>query len=431
MKINNTQQNINFQGYDARRLKGFVMNSNFEGIAEEMRKIGEIENFKVYLFENSPAKPRLKTDRFEYTQNNKGCWAQDYWGIIGDSLLAFENSPKTETLKNFFNLKNNKFQEFIHEMMNVKDQQEYVDLLYNLPIVKKNGKEFVEIPTPEGSEYIDKKIYDFELEKNSELLKNILSKTHIKGGNYFITKNKQGEDELLIGQNELKKFSIEELQQIFKIKNIHPIPQADFHIDLFLRPLKDKKVLIADDNTMLETLAKGFESIKNAAFKVTEDEREKFRIPFAKTATYFNQFKKILSINPYANMKDVETSLLKAGYEPIKVPSRLFEIFGDQDGNKNSYLLKQLQNYMNANVLINNKNEVVYITNKSHLDESLGLTDEIKEKTGFSLEQAFLDKIKPYVDKVYFVSGENNAIEKKLFAEQYGGIHCMCMEIPE
>ena len=143
MKINNTQQNINFQGYDARRLKGFVMNSNFEGIAEEMRKIGEIENFKVYLLENSPVKPRLKTDRFECTQNNKGCWAQDYWGIIGDSLLAFENSPKTETLKNFFNLKNNKFQEFIHEMMNVKDQQEYVDLLYNLSIVtgKHRGRE--------------------------------------------------------------------------------------------------------------------------------------------------------------------------------------------------------------------------------------------------------------------------------------------------
>ena len=431
MKINNTQQNINFQGYDARRLKGFVMNSNFAGIAEEMRKIGEIENFKVYLLENSPVKPRLKTDRFESTQNNKGCWAQDYWGIIGDSLLSFENSPKTEMLKNFFNLKNNKFQEFIHEMMNVKDQQEYVDLLYNLPIVKKNGKEYVEIPTSKGFEYFDRKIHDTELAKNKKLLQDILSKTHIKGGNYFITKNKQGEDELLIGQNELKKFSIEELQQIFKIKNIHPIPQADFHIDLFLRPLKDKKVLIADDNTMLETLAKGFESIKNAAFKVTEDEREKFRIPFAKTATYFNQFKKILSINPYTNIKDVETSLLKAGYEPIKVPSRLFEIFGDQDGNKNSYLLKQLQNYMNANVLINDKNEVVYITNKSHLDESLGLTDEIKEKTGFSLEQAFLDKIKPYVDKVYFVSGENNAIEKQLFAEQYGGIHCMCMEIPE
>lgn len=431
MKINNTQQNINFQGYDARRLKGFVMNSNFAGIAEEMRKIGEIENFKVYLFENSPVKPHLKTDSFEFTRNNKGCWAQDYWGIIGNSLLAFENSPKTEMLKNFFNLKNNKFQEFIHEMMNVKDQHEYVDLLYNLPIVKKNGKEYVEIPTSKGFEYFDRKIHDTELAKNKKLLQDILSKTHIKGGNYFITKNKQGEDELLIGQNELKKFSIEELQQIFKIKNIHPIPQADFHIDLFLRPLKDKKVLIDDDNTMLETLFKGFENIQNAAFKANEEEREKFKIPFVKTATYFKQFKKILSINPYANMKEVENSLIKAGYEPIKVPSRLFEIYGDKNGDKNSYLLKQLQNYMNANVLINDKNEVVYITNKSHLDESLGLTDEIKEKTGFSLEQAFLDKIKPYIDKVYFVSGENNAIEKQLFAEQYGGIHCMCMEIPE
>lgn len=431
MEINNTQQHINFNGYDARKLKGFVMNSNFAGIAEEIRKIGEVENFKVYLFNNSFEKPIIKTDCFETTKNSRGCWAQDYWGILKNSLLTCENSQKSEILKNLFNLKNNKVQEFTREILNINANKEYMDLLQNLPIVNQEGKKLVKIPTPEGFEFIDKKIYDYELDKNKKILEKTLAQTHIKGGNYFITKNKQNEEELLIGKNELKKYNIEELKKMFNVKNIYPMPYADFHIDLFLRPLKDKKVLISDDNTMLETLAKGAINVRNTALNSFGAERNELKKVFTRIVSCFNQFKEIVKSNPYANMNDVETALKQAGYEPIKVPSRIFEIIDTNNGAKKSFYLRQLHNYMNANVLINDKNEMVYITNKSNLDEILGLTDEIQQKTGFSLEKAFLDKVRPYVDKVYFVSGENNTIAKKLLPDLNGGVHCMSMEIPE
>ena len=430
MKIQNKQQNNNFKGYDARKLKGFIMNSNFAGIADEMRKIGEIENFKVFLFEHGPKQFILKNDSFEITPHSKGCWAQDCWGIVKNSLLSLDNLDKTQILKKTFKLQSNKLQEFAQEMLNINKLQEYVDILYNLPVVEKNGKKYVQIVTENGIEHIDKNIFNMEFNRNVKILEKARNQTHVKGGNYFLTKNQNGEDELLIGENELKKFSREELQQMFKVKNIFPIPLADFHIDLFIRPLKDKKVLIADDNMMLDILAEGAEKIKNAAMQAPKDQREQFRTPLAQTNLYLQQFKEIINQNPYAKMQDVEKALIDAGYEPIKVPARVFEIYGNK-GTPNSFYLKQLHNYMNANVLINDKNEVIYITNKSNLDETLGLTKEIKDNIGFSLENEFIKHIKPHVDKIYFVSGENNAIPKTLLPIQNGGIHCMCAEIPK
>lgn len=75
---------------------------------------------------------------------------------------------------------------------------------------------------------------------------------------------------------------------------IHIIPQADFHLDLFIRPLKDKKVLIADDEMMLQILNKGFKKIQEAVINSPASEKEKFREPFVQLGTYFNS-SKILS----------------------------------------------------------------------------------------------------------------------------------------
>ena len=130
MKIQNTQQNNNFKGYDARKLKGFIMNSNFAGIADEMRKIGEIENFKVFLFEHGPKQFILKNDCFEITPHSKGCWAQDCWGIVKNTLLSLDNLDKTQILKKTFKLQSNKLQEFAQEMLNINKLQEYVDILF-------------------------------------------------------------------------------------------------------------------------------------------------------------------------------------------------------------------------------------------------------------------------------------------------------------
>ncbi len=429
MNIQYTQKNTNFHGYDARPLKGFVMNSNYAGIADEIKHIGEIEKFKVYLFENIKNEFKLKTDCFQKTNNNKGCWAQDYWGIIKDKLLIDETSDKSEFLKKVFCLGINLIQDTIREIMKIPEMYEYMDLLYNLPVVNKNGKEFIEILTPDGKEYIDKVIYDIEFAKNEELLKKALNQTHIKGGNYFLTQNKDGNNELLIGENELKKFDIDTIKQIFLTDNVHIIPQADFHLDLFIRPLKDKKVLLADDNMMLDEIKKAIKELTQHIVKTPVKERNKYKDAFINLNIYAKQFEEIMRRNPYAKTDEVEKALLDGGYEPIRVPARIFELYGDDSDNKVN--LKQLHNYINANVLINDKNELVYITNRSNLDEKLGLTEEIKRETGISIEDTFIKYAKRYIDKIYFVSGENNEIAKQLLPEQGGAIHCMCMEIPQ
>lgn len=432
MKIQNTynQNQTNFKGYDARKLKGFVMNSNFANIAGQMKKVGEIENFKLYLFQRNGLNVNIVTDKFEQSASHKGCWAQDIWGIVKNNLLSYENTEKSECLINLFNLKPNKFQTQVHNKMNVPQMQSYIDLLYNMPIEQVNGRQVVKIVTEDGVSHIDKKLFDAEFKINAQILKNIYNHTHVKGGNYFLTKNFKGEDELLIGANELKKFSTEELKQMFMTDKIHIIPQADFHLDLFIRPLKDKKVLIADDEMMLQSLDKGFKKIQDAVINSPANEREKFREPFVNLGIYKQQFQEIINLNPYAHMKDVEKALVEAGYEPIKVPGRIFEIMENMEADNTEYLLKHSLNYMNANAFINDKNELIYITNKSLLDDELGLTNEIKSKINFSLQDEFLKAVKEHVDNVYFISGQNDALSK-LLPEYNGGIHCMCMEIPQ
>ena len=89
-------------------------------------------------------------------------------------------------------------------------------------------------------------------------------------------------------------------------------------------------------------------------------------------------------------------------------------------------------NYVNAVALENNKNEIIYITNKSLLDRQCGITPDTERRTGFSFEKMFKDSLKPYVDEnnIYFVSGENYEIADYL-TNFDGGIHCLCAEIPQ
>lgn len=433
MNIQNYSNNqTSFKGYDARRLKALVMNTNYAGIADEVKKIGDIENFKVFLIEKNSLGFNLKSDKFELSKSHNGAWAQDTWGIVKNTLLARDNmDSKTQFWRALFNLEKNSVQVQTQEELGLNNASQYVDLLYNLPIVNKNGKEFVQVLTDDGIVELSKSVLDAELKVNVDILKNISNQCHIKGGNYFLTKGQNGEDELLIGQNELKKFSIAQLKEMFQTDNIHVIPQADYHLDLFIRPLKDKKVLVADDEMMSKLLDEGLEKVTKLILSKPQSEREQYRNVYINLATYANAIKNILGKNPYANMKDIEQMLIKSGYEPIKVPGRLFEIYGEEGDGSTQYVLKQLHNYINAIVHVNDKGETVYITNKSTLDDRLGLTKEIQKETDFSLEKAFSDAVKPYVDKIYFVSGEENAIGNKLLPEYYGGIHCMTMEVPK
>lgn len=430
MKLQTKNNNINFSGYDARRIKAFVMNNNYANIANEVKKIGEIENFNVLILENSSDGFVLKKDAFKYSKKQvDNLWTQDLWGIVNNTLLARDNlDDRTKIWRMLFNLIPNKTQLRKQEESGLNKLSQYVDLLYNFPVINKNGKQLVQLSTPDGIMEVDKSIHDEHLEIKRDYLCKLSKKCHIKGGNYFITKGADGKDELLIGQDELKNFDLEQLKEMFQTDKIHVIPQSDYHLDLFIRPLKDKKVLVADDEMMSKILTDGFNKIQNLILSKPQNEREQYKNVYINVGSYAQYFQKIISQNPLPKTNEVEEALIKGGYEPIRVPGRIFEILSD---GKESYILKQLHNYINASVHVNDKGEVIYITNKSILDDTLKLTKEIQEETGFSLEKAFKDAISPYVDKIYFVSGEDNAIGKELLPEYFGGIHCMTMEVPD
>ena len=88
---------------------------------------------------------------------------------------------------------------------------------------------------------------------------------------------------------------------------------------------------------------------------------------------------------------------------------------------------------MNANVIKNRDGKLVYITNKSSVDDMLKLTPEISEKIGFSFEDEFIKSISDYVDRehIYFINGEKDFVKDRLLYDFGGGIHCLCTEIPE
>ena len=84
------------------------------------------------------------------------------------------------------------------------------------------------------------------------------ARNFVAGGNLYILRD--GEDEkILVG----KSANIKNVLKMFPNREIIRLPQADFHIDLFVRPLKENVVLVADDDMMLDML-------KRAAGKLEE-----------------------------------------------------------------------------------------------------------------------------------------------------------------
>ena len=151
---------INFKGYDARRLKGFLMNTNCYGIADEMKKIGDKEGFKIYT---------IKNDKFieglpKYSENTIGLWAQDLWGIAKNKLLALEYDKKFYAIKNALSLKVDFTEKICHETdairelnQNIWDIFDEINASHN-----KSGRNINEVT----QDFEDKKIELLNLQKS-------------------------------------------------------------------------------------------------------------------------------------------------------------------------------------------------------------------------------------------------------------------------
>lgn len=408
MNIQPQSQN-NFKGYDARTLKGFFMRYDCGGVAREMKAIGDIEGFKVFAPQKAKGYQFTCSESLpEYTSDTFNLWAQDKWMIVKNKLFAYDTSNITAALKNFFNLADDSTQNNLRDKMRTP--------MYNAETLSFFARSEA-----------DERMEDFIAYKKE--LGEFREACHIQGGNVFIVKNGDN-DSVIVGKDELQNFSKKEIQTMFETKDLTILPQMDFHLDLFIRPLDNKRILLADDSKSLEVLQNGIDKILKYVNKHPKENIVEHLDVVNKLIEAKAKLQSEIIENTYAQTSEVEYILKKKGYDVIKVPGRVYRVFGENDDEQ---LLQHYCNYINANVLKNKDGELVYITNRGLVDKMLGLTPELSKKFGFSFENSFVESILPYVKKehIYFVSGKNDTVAIEMLFLNQGGIHCACMEVPK
>jgi hypothetical protein len=214
-----------------------------------------------------------------------------------------------------------------------------------------------------------------------------------QGGNYFLGKKTNGENYALVGADSLDGCEGQHIAKSLNVKteNMYAISQPNFHIDMVVRPLTYPYVLVGDPK------------LTN---KLINDIRTKKGLPLLEKH-HSNVVKGDEHYNYSSTAKTVKE--LKAhGFKPIRVPGLLSDEMG--------------LNFMNAIVHQKPDGKLIYITNKTHLGENIGIDFEaIFEK---DLKSKF-----PAIEKVIYIDGEG-LIQESL-VEYEGGTHCMSCEKPD
>ena len=221
------------------------------------------------------------------------------------------------------------------------------------------------------------------------------------GGNTFIGKYPNGEKWMLIGIDELDTKSPEYISQEYGVKkeNIFPIPQQNYHLDMFMRPIGFPYILV--DNPELSKKKLASLDIKSSP------------IDYLNLNKNFKDYETARSKN-YASHTKVIKALQKAGFKPIEIAG----VFGSGI------------NFMNAIVNQHPDKKISYITNGTQCDS------EFISKLQDEFEKDLRQKI-PNLDEVYFINGsEEYKVEDSNYmmdnlAYRGGGIHCMTMEEPD
>ncbi len=262
----------------------------------------------------------------------------------------------------------------------------------------------------------------FNIEDSTE------QKYHIPGGNLFMV-DKDGKDILFLGEDALRNNNISDLKKLYDVENIMIFPQMDFHLDLFIRPLDKKRVLVADDELTLNVLQQGLQDLKKYVKENNLQLNPKVNFIVNKFQERIYNFKNNILQNELPKADKIVNILETAGFEPIRVPGRIYESTTIND--IETFLMHDC-NYMNANVLLNKDGDLVYITNKSNVDKELLLDSEELQGFDFRFEKEFVKTLSPYIkpDKIYFVDTKNNFISEKMLKNSQGGIHCICAEVP-
>ncbi len=353
---------INFTGYDARRISTLIMSANFGKVPKELAIVGEKVGFKVKVASGNVFYDPLQVSQFS---NNRtmSCWAQDIAVVMPDK-------------KNI--------------------------------ITQKSYSSFAEL-----------------LSKSMNFISTLKFSDDFQGGNMFFIKNSRGNNDILIGKSSIDDSNSKVLKKL-GVERIHVIPQMDFHIDLAVRPLDKKRIFVADDDMTEQVLINGIKSI-NKYLKECNTSFPKsirYRLILLRLKDALKSFRRAVKLNKMATTQETVSILKENGFNPIKVPGRLYNVDCLRD-------LRHEINYMNSIVLKDTLGKLVYITNKSQFDSKVGITPKIAKEIGFSFESSFIDVVSQYIprENIYFIKGENNLIAQYL-QEYMGGIHCLVSEIP-
>lgn len=409
-----------FKGYDARELNRVVVTDKM--CADTLKKMSAKTGLDVYT--PNIASKSIKKERFDLSQSNKLMWTQDYLTVLNHKVKA---------------------------------------VLYD------GSRDFLKRVLRATSDGMEK---DFGF-------KSIKAFPHLRGGNFFICNN-NGKNELLISENKLI-YPQELFEKIYDVEKIHTIPKLDYHLDLFIRPLDNGNILVADYQMTKDGMQKGIEKIKNYIEnnKLTENARTDLEKIAENIELMIKKLDITLQFDPYKpqeTLPKVITALKEAGYNPIRVPAAYHYLGGVKNKEREQELLNnfnqnmdelksmakhydpivqaatdkyiELQtvkkdntknlgveiesfyenNFINSIVHKKDDGKIVYITNAPLLDAKLGITPEIEQKTGFSTKNMFVESVAPYIDKenIHFIDQKTT---ERLFKYQ-GGIHCTAAEIP-
>ena len=416
MEIKYTTQN--FTGYDARHLKGLFVSD--KRCADALKRLAK--SMEVDIYTPSIASKSIRKEQNELASQNKLIWAQDYITVMDTRAILFDNT-----------------RDFLKRTL--RASAEGLSKVLKMPTIK--------------------------------------SEPHLRGGNFYICEV-NGIKKLLVGDNKANIYPQDLFKQIFGVEEICALPRLDWHLDLFVRPLDNGNVLVADYTKTLEGLNKGLENLRkhHSRTDITQDQKAQLESIIDKLETEIAKWditEKFAQYKPQTTTSEIIKTLTDSGFNPIPVPGTHYYLEPIKNPNKEKELLnnfasnmqnlKELaeshstdiqhrvkkyielktfevsqnqnigielenlydNNFINAIVTKNQNGELVYVTNASLLDRKLGITPEIEELTGFSTKKMFIESLNPYIkpENIHFI---DEKLTEQLF-KFMGGIHCTAAEI--
>ncbi|MBR1776163.1 hypothetical protein IJ750_03710 [bacterium] len=231
--------------------------------------------------------------------------------------------------------------------------------------------------------------------------------SYLEGGNVLNTKLPDGTPAAIIGEESigytLALLGLDDTEENIQFakkhiahdlgleeKNITYIPQADFHIDMYYRPLQNGVIAIPDYEA-------GVKILQNIELDGLSDKERRCLILDLQ----------IMDMKSMIIMEDAEEALKKAGYNLVKIPCfwpANTEIVTDEDAERDD---KPRINYMNGICGTSKDGQTYYITNESNYPELNEIIEKHFEEAG--------------IDKVFFVPTAN-------YLSRNGGIDCLTQE---